>query len=195
MSIRLLDVSKSFSGKPVIENFSLELPEHGVVGLSGPSGCGKTTLLRLLAGLENPDGGSIEGITGLTVSMVFQEDRLLPWLTALENIALILADHAAAQVWLDKVQLADYGNHYPAELSGGMKRRLALARALAKTSDLLILDEPFTGMDDVLKQSMINLIREDAQKRPVLLVSHDRADIEALDGQVIRMSDNGMIIC
>ena len=192
MSIRLRHVSKAFNGRQVIDNFSLDLPEHGVLGLYGPSGCGKTTLLRLLAGLERPDTGSIEGIDGLKVSMVFQEDRLLPWLTALENIALILPDRTIAREWLVKVRLTDCGSQYPAELSGGMKRRLVLARALAHSSELLMLDEPFTGMDDELKAAMLDLIREDAQKRPTVLVSHTLTDIEALDGQLIRMSESGI---
>lgn len=184
MSISLINVQKSFNGRLVIDGLSLAIPDRGIIGLSGPSGCGKTTLLRLLAGLDLPDGGLIEGLNGLTVSMVFQEDRLLPWLTAAENIGVVLSDRQAALSWLDQVRLADSAEQYPAELSGGMKRRLALARALARPGGLMLLDEPFTGMDAELKTGLFGLIEAAAAARPVILVTHDREDIDSLADQL-----------
>lgn len=185
MNIQLANISKQFGEHKVLDNLSLELPGKGVIGVFGPSGCGKTTLLRLLAGLDKPDEGQISGLNVDRISMVFQEDRLLPWLTVLENIALVLPDRQEAGAWLAKVRLSDYASHYPAELSGGMKRRLALARALAKKCDLLILDEPFTGMDEQLKADLLELIRQEAEWRLVILVSHDREDLAALTDRII----------
>jgi ABC-type nitrate/sulfonate/bicarbonate transport system ATPase subunit len=183
--IRIIHLNKSFDSRPIILDLNLDLPESGIIALSGPSGCGKTTLLHLLAGVLRPDSGSIEGLAPNRISMVFQEDRLLPWLSAAENIALVLADSGQACLWLDRMQLADWADHYPAELSGGMRRRIALARALAFASDLLLLDEPFLGMDAELKQSLDALIRETARIRPVLLVTHDLSDIERLADLVL----------
>lgn len=184
MSIRLRSVSKAFAGQVVIDGLSLDLPPTGLIGLSGPSGCGKTTLLRLLAGLDQPDSGSIEGLADRTVSMVFQEDRLLPWLSALDNVAVVLASRDEARYLLEQVGLSEFSDHYPAQLSGGMKRRVALARALARPADLMLLDEPFTGMDAELKQRLFGLLREAASERPVILVTHDIPDIEALSDVV-----------
>lgn len=185
MNIRLTEVCKSYDSKIVIDRLSLELPERGIIGLSGPSGCGKTTLLRLLAGLEQPDAGRLEGIDGMAVSMVFQEDRLLPWLTAADNLAVIEPDRAAVLQWLENVQLAEFAGYYPAAMSGGMKRRLALARALARPGNLLLLDEPFTGMDSELKAGLFSLIRQEGSQRLVVLVTHDEDDIRALGDSIL----------
>ena len=180
MSIRLHDISKAYAGHAVIEGLTLDLPECGLIGLSGPSGCGKTTLLRLLAGLDQPDSGTIDGLANQTISMVFQEDRLLPWLSALDNIAIVLGNRDKARIWLEHVRLDSFGDYYPAELSGGMKRRVALARALARPGNLMLLDEPFTGMDAELKTSLFDLLRRAAEDRPVILVTHDISDINQL---------------
>ena len=176
MSIRLHHVTKAFEKRPVVAGLSLELPERGLIGLCGPSGCGKTTLLRLLAGLDQPDSGTITGLAAQPVSMVFQEDRLLPWLSALDNIAIVLSNREEARDWLSKVRLSDFPDHYPAELSGGMKRRIALARALARPGRLVLLDEPFTGMDSDLKADLFGLVRAAASERPVILVT-DRKSV------------------
>lgn len=185
MTIEIRGLRKYYSGLAVIDGLDLQLPERGIVGLSGPSGCGKTTFLNLLAGLQKPDQGEITGLADGEISMVFQEDRLLPWVSTLENIALVARDHQSAAEWLDKMQLNDFGDAYPSELSGGMKRRVALARALAFESKLLLLDEPFLGMDLELKQSIYGLIRETGQSRLVILVTHDAADLLELADQIL----------
>ncbi len=185
MSIQISHLAKAFDGKPVIADLSLELPDTGIIALSGPSGCGKSTFLYLLAGLLSPDAGTIRGTDPKQVSMVFQEDRLLPWLSAIENIALVLADPRLARDWLARMELSEWADHYPAGLSGGMRRRLALARALAFPSRLLLLDEPFLGMDAELRSHLYALIRETARTRLVLLVTHDAMDIEQLADQVL----------
>jgi ABC-type nitrate/sulfonate/bicarbonate transport system ATPase subunit len=173
MSIKIRGLNKSFGEKRVISNLDLDLPVTGIVGMTGPSGCGKTTLLRILAGLAEPDSGKIEGIDFRKISMVFQEDRLLPWLSALGNLAAVLPCEAQVCEWLDKMRLAECAAQYPAELSGGMKRRIALARALAFESDVLLLDEPFTGLDIELVRLMHTYIRKTSSTRLVVLVTHD----------------------
>lgn len=177
--IALDRVSVRFSEKRVLDEFSLKLPECGVIAVSGPSGCGKTTMARVLCGLQKPDSGNVSGLQKGRVSVMFQEDRLLPWRSVLENLKLV-TDETDALSWLKRMDLAEEAQAMPATLSGGMRRRVALARALAFDGDLLILDEPFKGLDAALKQKIYPLIREQAQKRPVLLISHEPEEIQAL---------------
>ena len=180
MSISALHISKTYNEQPVLRDFTLTLPSNGIIGLSGPSGCGKTTLLHILAGLIKPDSGTVSGVSGKRIGVVFQEDRLLPWLTAYENLHLISKNDDDTVQWLEKISLSDQSNYYPAELSGGMKRRIALARALAFECDLLLLDEPFQGLDQPLKEKMYSFVREAAEFKPVLMVSHDSAELSEL---------------
>lgn len=184
MSIRIDHISKSYKDKIVFDDLSMDLPAHGIVGLSGPSGCGKTTFLHILAGLIAYDSGSITGISGKRTGVVFQEDRLLPWLTAAENLDLVIKNQATTTKWLEEIQLSDHSDYYPSEMSGGMKRRISLARALAFDCDLLLLDEPFQGLDDVLKDNMQKLVLREAQSKPVLLVSHDSSELSELADQI-----------
>ncbi len=166
----LKNINKSYENKKILNNISLEIPERGVFGVFGPSGGGKTTLLRIICGLEKPDSGEISGKKRFSV--VFQEDRLMPNMTALENVAAV-SDENTAHAWLEKVGLSESLRKKPGELSGGMSRRVAIARALAFDADGLILDEPFKGLEDELKEKMAELISEYAQKKPVILVTHD----------------------
>ncbi len=178
--IKLTNVSKRYTDKEVIKDLSLELPEKGVFCLLGASGAGKTTLLRLIAGLETPDSGSITGIEGKKISMVFQNDRLLPDSTALENIEIV-SSRQAAMLWLERFGLTDAAGKKPRELSGGMCRRVALARALAFGGDILLLDEPFKGFDSELKNRIIPYITEFARNALVLLVTHDIQETKIAD--------------
>ncbi len=187
MSITMKNVTFAYGTTRICEKLGWSLPESGVVCLWGPSGCGKTTLLRLLAGLEKPQSGVIEP-SGYTVSMVFQEDRLLPWLTVRQNAALACNDTVRVDTLLDAVGLADYADSTPDAISGGQQRRVALVRALAADSDLLLLDEPFTGLDEETKALILPLIRESATKKPVVLVTHIAAEAEALGAAMIPLS-------
>ncbi len=146
--IRFDDVSFSYPGKPVLSHFSFEIGPHDRICLFGPSGCGKTTIARLLLGLERPALGRITGAEGLRAAVVFQEDRLLPWKSVLENAALATGDLESARNALAQLGLSAEENSYPDALSGGMKRRLAIARAVATPADIMVLDEPFTGLDE-----------------------------------------------
>lgn len=184
MNITMKNVTFAYGPTRISERLGWTLPESGVVCLWGPSGCGKTTLLRLLAGLEKPQSGVIEPF-GYTVSMVFQEDRLLPWLTVRQNATLACDDAARVDALLNAVGLADYADSTPDAISGGQQRRVALVRALAADSELLLLDEPFTGLDEETKTLVLPLIREAASTRPVVLVTHIAAEAEALDAAMI----------
>lgn len=184
MSITLEHVRKSFGDKLVISDISLALPDSGAVCFFGPSGCGKTTLLRLICGLERPDGGRIDVARGTRFSVHFQEDRLLPWCTVAENLALVMPEERVGG-WLRAVGLPDVGRQYPDELSGGMRRRISLARALGHDSDVLVLDEPLRELDAATAERMLALVRDHVRGRLLLLVTHDRAQAEALGCEIV----------
>lgn len=188
MSITMKNVTFGYSSVKICKDLNWTLPNSGVVCLWGPSGCGKTTLLRLLAGLEKPQSGSIKP-TDYRVSMVFQEDRLLPWLTVRENAALACDDDTRVNELLAAVGLTDLADSTPDAISGGQQRRVALVRALAADSDLLLLDEPFTGLDEETKDLVLPLIRETAKTRPVVLVTHIADEAEALNAAMIRLGE------
>lgn len=180
MELRIDHVSKAYGGQAVLRDVTVTVGS-GVTCLMAPSGAGKTTLLRILLGLERPDSGTVEGLTGRRISAVFQEDRLLEHLSAEGNLRFALGreyDAKTARALLDRLDLPDTGAQPVREFSGGMKRRLALARALLAPFDVLLLDEPFTGLDQENRARALAAIRETAGVRPVLLVTHDTADAE-----------------
>ncbi len=182
--ISFKNATLSFGDKMVLDNFSLELEASGVTCLSGPSGSGKTTLFRVIAGLIPVQGGEFSSGYAKP-ALMFQEDRLLPWLTALQNVAAALpeGDADSALRWLGEVGLKNERNAYPSELSGGMRRRLALARALAFGGDLLLLDEPFKGLDSTLLREMSSIVV--SQGAPALVITHSAAEIELLGGKAM----------
>lgn len=167
------NVSKSFDRVTVISNLNLTIRDGSFTVLVGASGCGKTTLLRCIAGLERPEGGTITGVPD-RIAYCFQEDRLLPWRTALGNLEAVLgkARHAEALQWLARVGLEGAEEKYPHELSGGMRSRVSFARALAFQAPLLLLDEPFHALDDETRRRMEELLREETRDRPAMLVTH-----------------------
>ena len=147
MELKVENLTKRYGGRTVLDGVSFALQE-GVTCLMAPSGAGKTTLLRLLLGLEKADGGQITGLAGRRVSAVFQEDRLLPGLDAEGNLRFVLGadyDEGRAAELLGELGLSDVGDKAVRDYSGGMRRRLALARALLFPCDILLLDEPFTA--------------------------------------------------
>lgn len=148
-AILITNLSKSYGETVVFRNFSARLPLGETTVITGVSGGGKTTLLRLILGLETPDGGEIAGVPARRAA-VFQEDRLCPQLTALENVLLTAGrkKERKARDILARLGLGESLAVPAAELSGGMRRRCALARALCAESDLLVLDEPFKGLDE-----------------------------------------------
>ena len=182
------NLCKAYGDRPVLENVSFTVGV-GVTALWGPSGVGKTTLLRILLDLEKPDSGELMG-TAVRWSAVFQEDRLLEGLDALGNLRFALGtdyEEAKAAAMLTALGLTWETGKPVGAWSGGMKRRLALARALLAPSEAIALDEPFTGLDDENRQRAIRAIRRVAETKPVLLVTHDREDLTALDARIIRL--------
>ena len=182
--IEISDLTLSYGEKLVLDHFSLTLPDTGVTVLSGPSGCGKTTLMRCLAGLERPQSGTISGIALRDTAVLFQEDRLFPWRTAEQHLLDVLPKDRRdeADRWLALAGLEAEKNALPAALSGGMKRRLALVRALALGGKLYLLDEPFTGVDGGRIQDLMAALK--ALGAPVLLSSHE-ALVRSMADQVV----------
>lgn len=183
--MKLSHVSFSYGEQKILEDFSIELPDIGVTAITGPSGCGKTTLLRLLAGLEKPDTGIIEKPG--RVSFLFQENRLLPGLTAAGQLMPVLPKGSAETQWLEKVGLEEFGSSGISALSGGMQRRVAMARCMAYAvgKQLIIMDEPFTGIDTECAGRIMEQLR--GMKIPVLFSAHDSESL-ALADRVIRFS-------
>ena len=181
-------LSKAFDGKQVLRDFSAVLPEGQVTGLMAPSGAGKTTLLRILMGLETPDRGTITGLQGLRLSAVFQEDRLCENLNPVFNLRLVTPtlSQSAAEGALTAVGLTDCLHQPARELSGGMRRRVAILRALLAEYDLLFLDEPFKGLDRETKEVVMADTRRRCDGRTVLFVTHDPTELEAM-GAVQRL--------
>lgn len=185
---RIYDLSVSFGDKVVLDRFELELPDTGITVLSGPSGCGKTTLLRVLAGLIQPDSAQMEGIIPSQTVILFQENRLLPWRSVREQITDVLprSRRREAEDWLAFVELDGEGDVRPDQLSGGMQRRLALARALAlgTPGSWYLLDEPFAGVDQERAERILQRIR--TLQVPVILASHEEYVLANAD-HVIRL--------
>ena len=189
-AIQVRNLSKSFGDKGVLRNFSADFPAGAVTAVMAPSGGGKTTLLRLLMGLETADGGTVEGLEGLRQSAVFQEDRLCENLSAQANLRLVNPSLSAkeAEEALAAVGLAGCGGQRVAEFSGGMRRRVAILRALLARWDVLFLDEPFKGLDTETKALVLSYTRRRCEGRTVLLVTHDPSEAEALGAvQVIHL--------
>lgn len=186
--IKLDNITISYGGAPVLEALSLYIPRSAHIALMGPSGCGKSSLLHGIAGLIAPAAGSVKLDTE-RIAFVFQEPRLLPARTALQNVNAVLADKKAtlpdAAKWLDAVGLSDAKAKYPSELSGGMAQRVNIARALAYDADLLLLDEPFKGLDEARKAELMALITEHAKGKTLVLATHDRTEADALCGTVL----------
>jgi NitT/TauT family transport system ATP-binding protein len=194
--VRFDAVSVRFGAVHVLDAVSLDVHRGEFVALVGPSGCGKTTLLNLCSGWLAPTAGRVERPD--RVRMVFQQDGLFPWLTVGENVRLGLrhvADEPGrfrqASELLALVGLAAFERHYPHQLSGGMRQRAELARALGGGTDLLLMDEPFSSLDYLtrlkLRAELARLLRE--QPRTVVLVTHDIEEAAQLADRVLVLSD------
>ena len=187
--IVIKDLCKSFGENEVIKNYSAVIPAGSRFCLMGGSGTGKTTLLNLVLGLLKPDGGKITGVPS-NVSAVFQEDRLAEYMSAVGNVKLVtgksVSENAVVSL-LGELGLSGSEHAPVATLSGGMKRRVAIARALAAKSELVILDEPFSGLDDSTRAATIGVINKYTAGKTLIAVTHDISDASALNAEIITL--------
>ena len=171
-------VCKSYGETAVLQDFSLRIPLGKTTALMGPSGCGKTTLINLLLGLLKPDSGAVKHDSGLKMSAVFQEDRLLKQMTAAANVALVSkASISRIEALLLSLGIPEESLPQPVSAySGGMKRRVALARALLADYDVLFLDEPYKGLDEETRARVMDIVNEHTRGKTVLLITHDKEE-------------------
>lgn len=186
MPLSIENITKSFGEKAVLRGVSHVFPERGAALLGGPSGCGKTTLLRILMGLETADSGSVHVPPGAKIAAVFQEDRLIAHMNAPANIRL--ACHGAQEREIGEA-LAELGLEGSLQspvksFSGGMRRRVAIARAVLAQPDLLYLDEPFTGLDEQAREVAAGFILRHMRGGLIVIVTHDKEE-----AQLLRCSD------
>ncbi len=189
MSLRAVNISKSYGDNRVLSCFSHEFEEGKVTAIMGASGCGKTTLLSVLMGLTAPDSGEVLP-KGIRISAVFQENRLCENLTAAANIRLVTGKKYSPQQLekeLAAVGITDVTNKPIREFSGGMKRRVALVRALLADYDVLFMDEPFKGLDEETKRQVMEYCKEKTAGRTVIFVTHDKEECDLLSDEIINM--------
>ncbi len=198
MAYHIKSLSKRYGDTLVLDGLSLELPKDAVSVVLGPSGCGKTSLLNILAGIDKDFEGSLDGFAGMRASYAFQEDRLLPWRSAKDNVALVLeasvGREEAKRLALDalrSVGLDSDADKLPGALSGGMRKRVALARAFAFPSELLLMDEPFSSLDLKTRIAIMDLFLtlRRASGKTALLVTHDVREAIYLGDRVYCLSD------
>jgi NitT/TauT family transport system ATP-binding protein len=206
--VELREILRVFDGKDnatvALRDFNLAVPRGEFVSVVGPSGCGKSTLLSLIAGLARPDGGTVSvlgrPVTGVepVVGFIFQRDALLPWRTSLQNVALGLRyrgvrrkeAHERAREWLARVGLEQFASRYPAQLSGGMRKRVQIAATLACEPEILLLDEPFSSLDVQTRTLMENDLLSiwDKSGQTVVFITHDLEEAIGLSDRVVVMS-------
>lgn len=193
--VKIYNLTKSYEGHKVLDQWNLTLQEGKIYALMGPSGCGKTTLLHILMGIVDADGGSIEGICGKHFSAVFQENRLFEFLTAAENIAAVQKKPQKVEEINEKLSEILPGeslNQKIKEYSGGMKRRAAIGRAMLAQSDIIIMDEPLTGLDEHTRNQVINFILKYRRGRMLIISTHQEREVELLRGEKIVMRQEPM---
>lgn len=190
MPILVRDLVFGYGDAPLLNGVSLTVEDGECVMVTGGSGTGKTTLMRLIAGLLTPAGGSVERPDRLAA--VFQEDRLFRGISALKNAALVgRAENAEAL--FREAGMTEYASLPAEKLSGGTRRRVAILRALNSPADALLLDEPFTGLDDANRRKMAAMIRRVYAGKPILLISHDPSDGLLLGARTVVLSSEGKI--
>ena len=187
--MRAENLYKRFGDKPVLENVSLTVPEGAVLCLMAPSGWGKTTLLRCMAGLEKPDSGTVRDVPE-RIGYVFQEDRLCGHMSAVENVRLATGrrmDTETIRAHLTELGLGGQLHQPVEELSGGQRRRVSIARAVCYGPELLLLDEPFKGLDGAARDRTAQYLLRHRNGAAVLCVTHDRADAAALGAEIVEI--------
>lgn len=196
--IELRRINKSYGSLKVLGEVSLSLLEGEIVSIFGPSGCGKTTILNIIAGIISPDNGRVRVAKGERIGYVFQEPRLIPWKNVEENILFVqenysLTEESAREIrekLIDQAEMKDFAHSFPSELSGGMKQRVSLLRALSIIPHILLLDEPFKSMDSKTVSVMEKIILEIRKKEHpgVLLVTHNYQEALRLSNRIYVLS-------
>ena len=189
--IILEQVSFSYDDKQVLQDLDMAFAAGQVSVLMGRSGVGKTTIFRLLTGLIKPDRGRICGIPEEGAGVLFQEDRLFPYLTVLDNLKLCVPERSEAELrsMLEELGLGQETDQMPGELSGGMRRRVALVRAAAAKRELYLLDEPFNGLDEATKEKTALWLKEKLAGKTAIVISHQAEDAEMLGGNILRLEE------
>lgn len=191
MELRVEDLRKSYGGAAVLQGVSFTA-EIGLTRVTGSSGIGKTTLLRILLGLETADSGEITGLSGKRLAAVFQEDRLLDFMTPVDNIRLPEPKLERAVILREMAAMGLTGceNQPVRELSGGMRRRVAILRALLCGADVIALDEPFKGLDEATRARVIDETKRLCRGKTVLLVTHEADEAERMGAKIVGLLDS-----
>lgn len=193
MELEVVNLNLSFQGRDVLSDLNLSLHSGSVYCLMGASGSGKTSFLKILMGLLEADSGFVKAPLGLKIAAVFQEDRLCEEFTPIENLTMTVPGHSkelqnkAREVLLNLLPCESLSRKVTT-LSGGMKRRVAIGRALWVPSDMIVMDEPFTGLDYDTKKSVIRYIKECTKDKLVIISTHQPEDATLLDGTLISLS-------
>ena len=188
MNIELQHITKRFRDKEVFHNLSMTFCESQSNCLMGPSGSGKTTIINMLMKLVKPDCGVIEGLDGRRIAAVFQEDRLIEHWNAVKNVRLVCSRMVTDEIIcseFQKVSLSEDIKKPVRQYSGGMKRRVAIVRAMLADSDLIIMDEPFKGLDSELKTQVIEYVKKRVAGKTVIIVTHDIQEAQQLEAHLI----------
>lgn len=197
MSLEIKNLHKNFGNISLFNDFSIAFQEGTITCILGPSGCGKTTLLNMMGGIIKADSGQLSGFNEKAISYIFQDPRLLPWLTVGENIEFVLKGdmpaeqrHKVTGQLIRLMELEDFAGYYPSKLSGGMRQRVSIARAFAYPSDVILMDEPLKGLDIKLKLNLIRIFSRmwQADRRTVIFVTHDVDEALLLGSDIIVLS-------
>ena len=189
MSIVIDNLVKTFDGKTVISGFSLEIKDGETVCIMGPSGCGKTTLINILLGFMAPESGKISGVPE-KVAAVFQEPRLCDDFSLISNVKIAAAKGTSDdEIYrcLNKLGLKELAGEKVRVLSGGQKQRAAILRAILSDYDLIVMDEPFKGLDEETKETVMDFVKSSVSGKTCIIVTHEKKEAEFFTGRVINM--------